>query len=113
MSLLGTYHLLANDKGSDKCHKPVPKGTKQQRTVLPVKWLAVPAAVFFLWALLCASAALWSSQDVPFKSANRVLLVTAHPDDETIFFSPTISGILASGKRMYLMCLSTGTSGML
>lgn len=100
---LGTYPWAAYDKGSHK-----PKGTKQQRTVWPMRCLAVPIAVFLLWALLFACAALWSSQDNPFQLANRVLLVTAHPDDETIFFSPTISGILASGKVIYLMCLSTG-----
>lgn len=39
----------------------------------------------------------------------KVLFVTAHPDDEAMFFAPTISH-LASRKtsHAHLLCLSTG-----
>ena len=47
----------------------------------------------------------------------RVLLLTAHPDDECLFFAPTVSSLLAqpsapdaSGRtvELYSLCLSTG-----
>lgn len=47
--------------------------------------------------------------NVRFPQCNRVLIVTAHPDDESMFFGPTI---LSLAKRpncqLYLLCLSNG-----
>jgi len=41
--------------------------------------------------------------------AKRVLLVTAHPDDESMFFGPTIMQLAQQENVIiYLMCLSTG-----
>lgn len=44
----------------------------------------------------------------PKVAAARVLLVTAHPDDECMFFSPTLSSLAATGAELWLLCLSTG-----
>ena len=47
------------------------------------------------------------------KDAKRVLIVTSHPDDETMFFGPTILS-LCRGKsnfipsNLFLLCMSTG-----
>lgn len=39
----------------------------------------------------------------------RVLIVTAHPDDETMFFGPTILSLTKrSDCDVYLLCLSNG-----
>lgn len=38
----------------------------------------------------------------------KVLLVTAHPDDESLFFAPTLASLRASDADVYLLCLSTG-----
>lgn len=38
----------------------------------------------------------------------RVLFVTAHPDDECMFFAPAIQRFLANGREVYLLCLSVG-----
>ena len=43
------------------------------------------------------------------RKESNVLLVTAHPDDECMFFTPTMSSLAASGARLSLLCLSTGT----
>lgn len=39
-----------------------------------------------------------------------VLLVIAHPDDEAMFFAPTLLGLLAPSAHntVHLLCLSTG-----
>lgn len=39
------------------------------------------------------------------------LLVTAHPDDEAMFFAPLLLALLRAGVRVALLCLSTGASG--
>ncbi|XP_018321632.1 N-acetylglucosaminyl-phosphatidylinositol de-N-acetylase [Agrilus planipennis] len=41
--------------------------------------------------------------------ARRVLIVTAHPDDECMFFGPTILNLLKDGNcTVYILCLTTG-----
>ena len=47
------------------------------------------------------------------KEAKRILIITSHPDDETMFFGPTILS-LCRGKsnfksaNLFLLCMSTG-----
>ncbi|XP_055546312.1 N-acetylglucosaminyl-phosphatidylinositol de-N-acetylase [Wyeomyia smithii] len=43
--------------------------------------------------------------------ANRALLVTAHPDDECMFFGPTILELRRRNCRIFLLCLSEGNYG--
>ena len=38
----------------------------------------------------------------------HAILVTAHPDDECMFFAPTIRTMLANGVDVRIVCLSTG-----
>lgn len=46
----------------------------------------------------------------PTGSAPVALLVTAHPDDESMFFGPTLRGLREMGHDMYLLSLTTGDS---
>lgn len=39
-----------------------------------------------------------------------ILIVTAHPDDESMFFSPTIQNLIRCRKRVHILCLSSGDS---
>ncbi|XP_058454442.1 N-acetylglucosaminyl-phosphatidylinositol de-N-acetylase [Malaya genurostris] len=43
--------------------------------------------------------------------ANRAVLVTAHPDDECMFFGPTILELRRQNCRIFLLCLSEGNYG--
>lgn len=44
-----------------------------------------------------------------FPICKRVLIVTAHPDDECMFFGPTILSLTHRNDcRVFLMCLSNG-----
>ena len=51
--------------------------------------------------------------ETPVGGAHTVLLVTAHPDDETLFFLPTLQGLRAAGAKVTMLCLSTGNSNRL
>jgi N-acetylglucosaminylphosphatidylinositol deacetylase len=44
------------------------------------------------------------------RSAKNLLIVTAHPDDECLFFSPSILGVLSGNPEIVggLLVLSTG-----
>ena len=37
-----------------------------------------------------------------------MLLVTSHPDDESMFFGPTIQAAKRMGAQVHILCLSTG-----
>lgn len=42
------------------------------------------------------------------RRVDRVALVIAHPDDEAMFFVPTIVALQSSGVRVHVLCLSEG-----
>ncbi|KAJ4702280.1 N-acetylglucosaminyl phosphatidylinositol de-N-acetylase [Melia azedarach] len=54
-----------------------------------------------------------SESDAAFLShghQRNVLLVIAHPDDESMFFSPTINYLISRGHNLHILCLSTGNA---
>lgn len=48
------------------------------------------------------------------RELDRILLLTAHPDDEALFFGPTINALkrdnLVNKAEIYLLCLSIGNA---
>ncbi|GAV71607.1 PIG-L domain-containing protein [Cephalotus follicularis] len=40
----------------------------------------------------------------------NVLLVIAHPDDESMFFSPTINCLISNGHNLHILCFSMGNA---
>jgi N-acetylglucosaminylphosphatidylinositol deacetylase len=53
--------------------------------------------------------------EVPVEQSGRTLLLTAHPDDETFFFSPTLTALsrmqsLGELGNIFVVCLSTGNA---
>ncbi|KAK9844122.1 hypothetical protein WJX81_005137 [Elliptochloris bilobata] len=51
-----------------------------------------------------------SAAETPIGRFQSALLVIAHPDDETLFFLPTLQGLQAAGTRVAILCLSTGNA---
>lgn len=41
---------------------------------------------------------------------DRTILVVAHPDDETMFFGPTLLNLIAQNKSVSILCLSNGNA---
>ena len=53
----------------------------------------------------------WAKKALPAPPNTKVLLITAHPDDECLFFGPTLLTFLkAAPENVYLLCLSVGRS---
>ncbi|KAI0524054.1 hypothetical protein KFK09_003418 [Dendrobium nobile] len=44
------------------------------------------------------------------RGRSNVLLVVAHPDDESMFFAPTILYLTSNGHNLYILCISNGNS---
>ena len=43
-------------------------------------------------------------------SPPKVLFITAHPDDESLFFAPTLVSLQSSNADVFFLCLSTGNA---
>lgn len=80
----------------------------------PVAAVALLLAAF-LWPHLRAArpaASAWPWRPGSFSERSSVaLLVIAHPDDEAMFFAPTVAALSAAGWRVRLLSLSTGSAG--
>ncbi|ORX60092.1 LmbE-like protein [Piromyces finnis] len=47
-------------------------------------------------------------ESVKESTNKQYLIITAHPDDEIMFFAPTIIGLRKQGFKVKILCLSTG-----
>ncbi|KAF2646418.1 phosphatidylinositol glycan class L [Massarina eburnea CBS 473.64] len=70
-----------------------------------ILWASVPVLVFGLW--------LYTSQltsSFPTLQGKRILLLIAHPDDEAMFFAPTLLSLTRPelGNHVKILCLSSG-----
>lgn len=65
-----------------------------------------------LMVILQAKCFWWLRKRRSFKvsSFKGVLLVIAHPDDESMFFGPTLVSLQERGVRVKVVCLTNGTA---
>ena len=61
-----------------------------------------------LVSVLVVSLARWFGGKGSLKTEGRVLLITAHPDDESMFFAPAIIALTQANVEVFLLCLSEG-----
>ncbi|KAI5654297.1 hypothetical protein M9H77_31484 [Catharanthus roseus] len=81
-------------------------------------WLLIVTSLAMVWVASLSKILLASSSkskasflDGGSTSGKKnVLLVIAHPDDETMFFSPTINYLTARRHNVHILCLSTGNA---
>lgn len=71
-----------------------------------ISWVAVPVLIFGLWLYTAQL-----SRSFPHLRNKRICLLIAHPDDEAMFFAPTVIGLTnpALGNHVKILCLSSGT----
>ncbi|KAJ8771965.1 hypothetical protein K2173_027142 [Erythroxylum novogranatense] len=73
-----------------------------------MEWFAAVVSLIVLWiASLCKILHTSTNKGGALINKN-VLLVIAHPDDESMFFSPTISFLISRGNNLRILCLSIG-----
>ncbi|KNZ75122.1 N-acetylglucosaminyl-phosphatidylinositol de-N-acetylase [Termitomyces sp. J132] len=66
------------------------------------------ACIALLIALLVALLA--KPLEAPLQHTGNVLLLTAHPDDECMFFAPTIRALVRAQTPVFSLCLSVGNA---
>ena len=65
------------------------------------------------WALACLVPAFGGAVASHLgigEQAGPILVVTAHPDDESLFFGPTITALRNAQQEVFLLCMTTGKS---
>ncbi|CAI0374508.1 unnamed protein product [Linum tenue] len=95
-------------------------GGTDELQVLQMAFLVIVVSLIVAWiASLCKILLTASSyskntflSEVSGGAPHRrnVLLVVAHPDDESMFFSPTINYLISRGHNVHLLCLSIGNA---
>ncbi|XP_031131362.1 probable N-acetylglucosaminyl-phosphatidylinositol de-N-acetylase isoform X1 [Ipomoea triloba] len=83
-----------------------------------MEWLLIVVSLTVIWvASLCKvlheslSGSKATFLDDGRGSLKRnVLLVIAHPDDESMFFAPTINYLTSKGHNVHILCMSTGNA---
>nr|XP_043613050.1 probable N-acetylglucosaminyl-phosphatidylinositol de-N-acetylase isoform X2 [Erigeron canadensis] len=85
-----------------------------------MEWFLVFVSVGVIWlASLCKilhvsfypyGRTSFLSNDAGSSQKRNVLLVIAHPDDESMFFSPTINQLTLAGHNVHILCMSTGNA---
>ena len=59
-------------------------------------------------SILVFSLIRWAREKKSLRAEGKVLLITAHPDDESMFFAPTIITLAQANVEVFLLCLSEG-----
>lgn len=77
-------------------------------TTLLTTYLTPPLLLLALWLYTAHT-----SLTFPTLRSKRIALLIAHPDDEAMFFSPTVTRLTDPSLRntFRILCLSTGTAG--
>lgn len=91
------------------CHWFV--GTRsRRRTLLRIAVVILVIPFFLQWLLAYVVGRDARLLPPELLQAKNVLIVTAHPDDECLFFSPTILGVLDRNRAINggLLVMSTG-----
>lgn len=70
--------------------------------------LAVILLAYAILSLLAYAIVFKWRYQTRIPAAKRVLIVTAHPDDECMFFGPTILDLTRRKCRVFVLCLSNG-----
>lgn len=70
--------------------------------------LAIPVLVITAWLYTART----TRSSLPLFHNKRICLLIAHPDDEAMFFSPTLSALTAPelGNHIKILCLSSGNA---
>ena len=72
-----------------------------------ITWASVPILILGLWLYIAQI-----SKSFPTLQGKRICLLIAHPDDEAMFFAPTILALTRPelGNHLKILCLSSGMS---
>jgi len=90
--------------------KFISRFTRRNRILSILRYvILIPFVIYFL-IILTPMKNLQSFIPTEIENSKNFLIVVAHPDDECLFFSPTIIGLTSRNKIGHILVLSTGNS---
>jgi len=105
--------VFLGDTGRMKGQHPGSADSKRRALVIRsviLILLGLGALTLVPYCLLLLLLPSWRGVEEANQKPGTVLLVTAHPDDETVFFAPTITALHSLGHEVFLLCLTTGNA---
>lgn len=87
-----------------------PADTQSRARASSLRPLIAIAALVLLLAWLLSIPDLSQISVLDDGAGKTALILTAHPDDEVMFFTPTILGLITGGWEVSALCLSNGGS---
>ena len=86
--------------------------TDRRRPITGLSRLLVAISITIIFLVLLLQPPIVDLDTILDQSEDRktALISTAHPDDEVMFFTPTILALLAAGWEVGALCLSNGAS---
>lgn len=105
MDLIETSN--ANDK---KMNKIFQRLIRRISFSLIIRCLILIPIIIYLFIIITPIKNIQSFIPMEIKNSKKFLIVVAHPDDECLFFSPTIIGLTSRKKQGHLIVLSNGNN---
>lgn len=86
--------------------------TDRRRPITGLSRLLVAISITIIFLVLLLQPPIVDLDTLLDRAEDRkmALILTAHPDDEVMFFTPTILALLAAGWEVGALCLSNGMS---
>jgi len=86
--------------------------TDRRRPIIGLSRLLVAISITIIFLVLLLQPPIVDLDTLLDRAEDRktALILTAHPDDEVMFFTPTILALLAAGWEVGALCLSNGAS---
>lgn len=70
--------------------------------------LSLVALLFILFLVILLLFSFKGDRPLPLQPKSKILLITAHPDDEVMFFTPVLRALRLAGHRVFFLCISNG-----
>jgi N-acetylglucosaminylphosphatidylinositol deacetylase len=99
-----------SNNSNEENMKFISRFTHRNRILSILRYILLIPLVIYLLIILTPIKNLQSFIPMEIENSKNFLIVVAHPDDECLFFSPTIIALTLRNKLGHILVLSTGNS---
>lgn len=99
-----------SDNNNDDNAKIIHKLIRRIPFFYILRYVILIPLIIYLLIILTPIKSIQAFIPMDIENSKNFLIVVAHPDDECLFFSPTILNLISRGKSGHILVLSTGNS---
>jgi len=100
----------SRNDNNDENFKIISRSIYRIQFLIILRYIILIPLFIYLLIILTPIKNLQSFIPMEIEKTKNFLIVVAHPDDECLFFSPTILGLISRGKIGHILVLSKGNS---